>query len=63
MREIFYWDGPGWYASRQVGSYDDTRVETTKVGEDQHEEPDTYGSSGTPVWHYEPPEHEEIEIR
>jgi len=64
MREVIEWDGPGWYASRQVGSYDDTHIETFKVGDDPDERPDTYGYAGTPVlYQYPPEEDEELEVR
>ena len=49
LPEVIYWDGPGWYASVQVGSYKDTHIETKGFG-DQEEQPDTYGVAGTPFW-------------
>ena len=39
--ETVEWDGPGWYASRQEGVYENTHIHTFWVGNDT-DAPDTY---------------------
>ena len=58
MIETIYWQGPGWYASRQEGAHENQRIITSYFGDDE-QQPDTYGRAGTPFWLYEPPEEDE----
>jgi len=47
---IIHWIGPGWYASRQEGQYENVRIETFWCG-DEEERPDTSKDGlGTPKY-------------
>lgn len=50
MREIIYWRGEGWYASRQEGAYENAAIITAWVGGDPDEQPENTGM-GTPRWY------------
>lgn len=52
LPEVVYWRGAGWYASIQEGSYENTHIVTRWFGEDPDQQPDTYGSAGTPFFVY-----------
>lgn len=55
--EVLHWDGPGWYASRQEGSHEDTHISTYKVGDWDDEKPDVYSMClGTPQFFQDVPE-------
>ena len=62
LPEVIYWHGKGWYASNQEGNYENTRIVTRWYGSDPDEQPDTYGSAGTPFW-YESPQAQNPDVR
>ena len=53
-KEIVYWEGPGWYASRQDADGNQT---TYRFGSDPKREPDahTLEGYGSATWYNAPP--------
>lgn len=53
LPEVIYWRGAGWYASVQEGAHENQRIVTRWFSADPDNQPDTYGSAGTPFFIYE----------